>query len=328
MIAGKTHGWINVYVCNQYGTLTDGKPVYPSFDRALHVSPTPIMHFAGHEVLVGIDFGLTPAAIFAQKVRGRWYVLREIVTTDMGIVRFSGLLREVMAQLGGSFSVWGDPTGDNRVGTDEDTAFKVLRRGGIAIRPTATNDPALRIEAVTQPLERLVDKRPGMIVDPGCRNLIAGFEGGYHYKRMAVAGAERYDISPNKNRFSHVHDALQYTLLGGGEGRALVSGPAQPVDKGAAPLRRLRAGPRPAAKKDHVEGLVAYGLSAAMCMPKPPRPDPAIKAEQRRQRQLEMDRLAEEKKKALGVEKRMLRGSGTRSLLTGTAAGYGTNYTA
>ena len=30
--------------------------------------------------------------------------------------------------------------------------------------------------------------------------------------------------SPNKNRFSHIHDALQYLLLGAGEGRSLTIG--------------------------------------------------------------------------------------------------------
>ena len=250
MIAGKTHGWINVYVCNQYGTLTDGKPVYPTFDKALHVASSHLLPVPGHTIFVGIDFGLTPAAVFGQKVRGRWILLRELVTTDMGIVRFAGLLRHAMAELGGSYSIWGDPTGDNRVGTDEDTPFRVLQRAGLPIRPTQTNDPALRIEAVTVPLERLVDKRPGLLLDPSCRNLVAGFEGGYHYRRMAVVGAERYETAPHKNRFSHVHDAAQYMMLGGGEGRLLVSGgePAAVTQAphrfdvfARAPLRRRRA---------------------------------------------------------------------------------------
>ena len=60
-------------------------------------------------------------------------------------------------------------------------------------------------------------------IDPKCINLIKGFDGGYHYRRMQVSG-ERYDEKPNKNRFSHVHDALQYMLLGAGEGRQLTVG--------------------------------------------------------------------------------------------------------
>lgn len=221
MIAGKTHGWISVYVLNEYGTLTDGKPVYPAFDRQLYVARDHILPFAGHQIYVGMDFGLTPAAVFGQKVRGRWVILKEIVTQDMGATRFAGLVKEAMVQLGGTYSMWGDPTGDNRVGTDEDTVFSILRRAGLMVRGTTTNDPALRIEAVEAPLGRLIDKQPGMVIDPRCKNLIAGFEGGYHYKRMQVSGAERYEELPHKNRFSHVHDALQYMMLGGGEGRAL-----------------------------------------------------------------------------------------------------------
>jgi len=52
--------------------------------------------------------------------------------------------------------------------------------------------------------------------------LIKGFEGGYGYKRMEVSG-ERYADKPDKNMFSHIHDALQYLMLGAGEGRALLN---------------------------------------------------------------------------------------------------------
>lgn len=229
MIAGKTTGWISVYVGNEYGTLTDGKPVYPDFDRALHVSPVSLLPVGGVPLTVGMDFGLTPSAIFCQKVRGQWRILREIVTTDMGAKRFGRLVKEEAVKLGGTFNYWGDPTGDNRVGTDEDTVFRVLRESGIMVRGTHTNDPAWRIDAVEAPLLRLVDKQVGLLVDPGCKNIIAGFEGGYHYKRMQVTGAERFEDLPNKNRFSHPHDALQYAMLGGGEGKALVGQGKQAV---------------------------------------------------------------------------------------------------
>jgi hypothetical protein len=47
---------------------------------------------------------------------------------------------------------------------------------------------------------------------------------------MEVSG-ERYADKPDKNMFSHIHDALQYLMLGAGEGRALMNSqkPAQPV---------------------------------------------------------------------------------------------------
>lgn len=221
LIQGKSPNWINVYVCNQYGALSDGKPVYPLFDRSLHVAHDALMPVAGIQTYVGLDFGLTPSAVFAQNVRGRWLILREIVAVDMGIVRFSEVLKRAMTEIGGQFSTWGDPAGDFRAQTDETTPFQILRQAGINARAASSNDVALRIEAVNAPLTRLTEKQSGILIDPRCSNLIKGFEGGYHYRRLQVSG-ERYEESPNKNRFSHVHDALQYLMLGGGEGRKLL----------------------------------------------------------------------------------------------------------
>jgi hypothetical protein len=69
-----------------------------------------------------------------------------------------------------------------------------------------------------------------------------------------------------------------------------------------------------------------------MCLPKAPKQDPGIAQEQARQRQLELDRLAEEKDKATKAARRALPGSGARSLLSpgNSGAGFsGTgNYTA
>ena len=35
---------------------------------------------------------------------------------------------------------------------------------------------------------------------------------------------DKYEDKPNKNRYSHVHDALQYLFLGAGEGRNVLRG--------------------------------------------------------------------------------------------------------
>lgn len=222
-LPGKTAGYINVYLCNQYGTSLEGKPVYPMFSRDIHVSREAISPVPGHRIIAGFDFGLSPAMVMIQHVNGRVLVLREVVGRDMGIMRFIEAFRPILAEYSSfRFDFFGDPAGDQRTQTDEETPFRILRAAGIPARAAETNDVALRIEAVTAPLTRLVDRRPGMVIDPGCINLIKGFDGGYHYKRLNVSGPERYQESAEKNRFSHVHDALQYAALGAGEGRALV----------------------------------------------------------------------------------------------------------
>jgi hypothetical protein len=54
--------------------------------------------------------------------------------------------------------------------------------------------------------------------------LIAAMAGGYEFPRRRVAGAgTTYGDTPLKNRHSHIADALQYLLMGGGEGGAIVS---------------------------------------------------------------------------------------------------------
>ena len=61
------------------------------------------------------------------------------------------------------------------------------------------------------------------MLDNRCLNLKKGFNGGYYYRRLQTSG-NRYDEKPFKNRYSHVHDALQYMMMGAGEGKQLISG--------------------------------------------------------------------------------------------------------
>lgn len=226
IITGKTKSWIDVYVLNKLGSLTDGKAIYQMFDETAHISKEPILPTPGVPIIVGLDFGLTPAAAFCQNVRGRWYVLHELVAQDMGIVRFAEILRMEMAQRfpGSQFVIYGDPAGDYRAQTDERTPFQILRQAGLKAYIAPTNDPSLRIEAVSNPLNRMVDGQPGFMIDQRCVNLIKGFRGGYQYRRLQVSGGGRYEDKPDKNKYSHVHDALQYALCGGGESRTLTVG--------------------------------------------------------------------------------------------------------
>ena len=43
-------------------------------------------------IYIGIDFGLTPACVVGQRIRGRWLIIDELVAEDMGILRVSDLM--------------------------------------------------------------------------------------------------------------------------------------------------------------------------------------------------------------------------------------------
>jgi len=102
-----------------------------------------------------------------------------------------------------------------------------MRQQGLRAKPAPSNDVALRVESVEAALTRMVDGKAGFLVNNGCTNLKKGFNGGYYYRRIQVSG-DRYDDKPMKNRYSHVHDALQYLMLGAGEGRSLMAGKQAP----------------------------------------------------------------------------------------------------
>ncbi|MEO5376128.1 MAG: hypothetical protein H7840_18080 [Alphaproteobacteria bacterium] len=187
---------------------------------------------------IGADAGLTPAAVVAQHLpTGQWRVLDELVAppTGMGARKFGDLLNRLLSERyapwssrlprRGSFEptdqapivLWGDPAANARASTDEQTWLSVMQAvTGLACRPAPTNRLTLRLEAVRLPLTRLLDGQPGLIVSPTCKTLRKGFNSGYRLRRMQVGGSERFADEPDKNEFSHVHDALQYALLGGG----------------------------------------------------------------------------------------------------------------
>lgn len=200
-----------VYVHGEYGFVTDGKPIYPEYNDTLHVSDK-VQPIPGVELHRGWDFGLTPACIISQMTpQGQWVIHDEIVADDMGIERFAD---QVLTHCNKNYSrsVWvdtGDPAGMQRAQTDEKTCFQILRTKGINIEP-GEQTLALRLESVKKPLSCLVGGQPAFLMHPRCKTLRKGFQGGYQFRRLRVNG-ERYTDVPDKNKYSHPHDAVQYT---------------------------------------------------------------------------------------------------------------------
>jgi len=227
MMGGKTQEWINVYVYGMYGFITTGKPVYPEYQDDVHsvdehYTPDPSKTF-----YVGIDFGLTPAAVFYQKSStGRWFAFDELVTEDMGAKEFGRILHEKCQRdyQNHDIEFYGDPSGDFRAQTDEITPFQILFAQGINAWPTYTNDPIIRREAVAATMMRLdMGGNAGLAVTPGAPEYRKALAGGYHMRRMAVTGADRFQDKPDKGKYSHVAEAGQYAMLGAGEGTDLIT---------------------------------------------------------------------------------------------------------
>jgi hypothetical protein len=228
-IAGKTKSWIDSNIMNRSSVVTDGKPVYPQFRREVNVSLRPLEIVPDVPVTVGLDFGRQPAASIGQMLRNDWFIQREYIGRDMSAVEFAPLLKTYLAQQypGFTFNFWGDPAGSKRGEATDKTPFQVFAENGMTVLPAPNpqNMRSIRWEAVNGVLMRRSQTgRPSsLLIDPGCVTLITGLSGGYFMRRLRISG-ERYAEEPDKNQYSHVCEAFENQLLGGGEGRAVTMG--------------------------------------------------------------------------------------------------------
>jgi len=214
-LIGKSKEWIKAQILGQYASVSDGRSVYPEWNDDLHCRR--VTPYEGRPLLLGFDYGLTPACVVCQiSPRGQLVVLAELFAKDMGIRQFArDVVRPFLAMNfhDYGFQAAGDPAGLARSDTDEKTCFMELAEEGIACVPASTNSFVGRREAVAKYLTRLVDGAPALLVDPSCDMIRRGFNGRYQYRRLQVVGEERYKDVPDKNDFSHLHDALQYAAL-------------------------------------------------------------------------------------------------------------------
>jgi hypothetical protein len=224
LAAGKDEDWVKAYVRGDFSFVVDGRPVFGMWRDSYHVAPQPIAPVPGVGFIVGVDFGLSPAAAVCQHlVDGSWRVVDELVGDDIGIKRFGELLVKFIRlnypEHADHVTIFADPAGNQRAQTDERTALEVLRAScGWTCRAAPSNDLVARLESVKQCLNRTIDARPGLLVSPKCVMLRKGFAGAYHYKAIRSSNGTQFQDVPAKTRHSHIHDALQYALISGGEG--------------------------------------------------------------------------------------------------------------
>lgn len=238
-------------VHNKFGAVRDGMPVYPEFSNARHVAEAPLEPIKGLPLRIGIDAGLTPAAVIGQHTKfGQTRLIAELATflekddqlAAVGPTAFGEALADLLASRFPGFPVEFaaiDPSAAKGVdGSGNElswlqTAAKVSK---LKIRPAPVpnNDLTIRLEAVRRPLTKTIEGgQPALLICPTCKILRRGFNSGYKYRRTMLAGKEgRYENKPVKNQFSHVHDAAQYLMVTSGWGRMSGAGVADHLEQG------------------------------------------------------------------------------------------------
>jgi hypothetical protein len=225
----------------------DGECVFPEAIRGLHVIPGAIEPTKGQPLVLGFDWGLTPATLFTEVLpNGQWRWLSEVQSFNSGAEAHLERVREHLNTFykGKAYRCWADPAGAQRNQTDAKTCFQLAAKLGFKMLP-GKQDWQSRKEAVKQRLSRLAGREPAVLIsEENCPIAAEGILGGYRYPRSL--GGE-IGVRPIKNHFSHLLDCAQYIATRefqiSQRGLALAQGQVVPGDRGMPYLDPYRPEP-------------------------------------------------------------------------------------
>lgn len=215
LIEGAKPNWIQAHVTCEYPDSLDGKSVHgQTYSHDRHVAKVPFHAMGGNlapTVIMGIDQGRSPAAVFCQMhPNGTFYVIREVYAQNVGMDKFAKeYLRPIVSSYfaGSNMLAVIDPAGMRKNEVNDDTPADVLRRHGFRVVPAPTNDIKRRLDAV----DRLLIQNNGMVINPECTVLINSLAADYRFKTKK--NGELEDLPEKKHPTSDVCDALQYACL-------------------------------------------------------------------------------------------------------------------
>jgi hypothetical protein len=242
LVGGKSEDWIDVYLKNKFGPGNYGQPVYKaSFKRGFHVAKSNLQGIFGsiHPLVIGMDNGLTAAALLTQKdQRGRVNALDECFVpkdTTMGVERFLDTL--LIPKLNTEWHKFKkdniifvlDPACFQRAQVNEKTIAQAVQERGYKVVQASTNKIDARVGAVEKLMAGHVEGQGLFQISPRCTYFIEGLEWGYRYKKR-VGDIET--TTPEKNHHANLQDAGQYAALYYvGEPVALRKTTARPVTR-------------------------------------------------------------------------------------------------
>jgi hypothetical protein len=217
LMESNSEDWVDVHVHAKYGKSLSGQAVFRrSFRSDFHVARKPLVTSTAYQLMIGQDFGRTPASLIGQvDNRGRLIIVGEATSEDMGIEQFAtSILRPMLVERFPGYSTYivCDPAGRQKTQLNEESPIDGLKRMGFRVYPSVTNDLDPRLRAVDQLLLRQVDGGPLLIIDAEhCPQLLQALKFHYRYKRKKAGDLE--DTPEKKHPWSDLADCLQYMAL-------------------------------------------------------------------------------------------------------------------
>jgi hypothetical protein len=222
-------------VRNKIVHIRAGEPVFQrEFKRRIHVSDQPLKPWPGVPLRLGLDQGLKGAAVIGQVAtegtgllrRIRWQILAELhFSAERLLARvFGERLADLLAEprfagcrIEGAWADMAGEHGASEAADENDTWNRLVgRAAGFRVRPQriGTNRITPRLEAVRAALEAPIHAgEPGLLIDPSCAFLIAGFEARYVWTFEVNQNGDKRKVPDKSLTEANVMDALQYLLL-------------------------------------------------------------------------------------------------------------------
>lgn len=212
-----------------------GEPVFQrEFSRRIHVAEAAVPPLPGLPLRIGLDQGFKGAAVVGQFVTPfHWRILGELHFPAERLLAkvFGERLAALLEERWPGWRVeggWADMAGEHGASqaADENETWNRLvgQTAGFRVRPQriGTNRIQPRLEAVRAALEApMHGGLPGLLIDPSCRFLIAGFEARYVWTDEVDARGDKRKVPDKRLTEANVMDALQYLLLSEARGNGL-----------------------------------------------------------------------------------------------------------
>lgn len=210
---------LKTLVRGEWGVTVRGKAVYPEWIPGFHTAAEPLLPVVVEGVKIGKNriirgwdnTGLWPAcALTYMTASGQWLVFKEFCGENIGIIDFGYMVTAWCAENLPSSTVYrdiGDPAAKARDSNKMSPNDYMRRHCHIHIED-GIQTFKIRREAVVNALNRQIAGKPALLVDASCIRLIDGFEGGYAFGEIGNTGI--FKPEPEKNEYSHIHDAVQY----------------------------------------------------------------------------------------------------------------------
>lgn len=196
-------------------TISEGKAIYQTFREAVHVAKQILLPVRNWPILIGWDYGLTPAAHISQLTPNQhWNWFPSLYTAPgraVGIKQFTETVVQYLSITypGYQFVHYGDSAGNSKAQTDERTCFGIQFDDFGILVETGEVTWTARFNSMNEVLRRLCDDGIAMLqIDPRERFVIDAMNGGYCKKKFA--NSDVYSEEPDKNEYSHVMNGAEY----------------------------------------------------------------------------------------------------------------------